>query len=210
LEEIWKDIKGFEGYYQISNHGRIKSFKRAKNGRVLSVKNGNGWYLTTNLFANGKRVTARIHRLVAEHFIPNPEGKPHINHKDGNKQNNRVNNLEWVTPKENSLHAVKNNPDMIKGMVYYNKYIKPALPKERRKELAKHLKNCNLTTICNPVLQYTLNGKFIAEYPNAKEAEEKTGVCRRNICQVASKEEYKPGKIRKQAGGYKWLKRQVF
>jgi len=179
--EIWKDIKEFEGIYQISNKGRLKSFKGDTNGRVLSNKNSKGGYLSVILRYGDKRRYTRIHRLVAEAFIPNPLSKPQVNHKDGNKQNNRVQNLEWVTAKENVRHAVKHNPNIIKNMNKYNQLIRPRI-----------------------IQQYTLEGKFVAYYWNAKEASDATGVCQRNILQVANKDEFSPGRTRKQAGGFIW------
>ncbi|MFD2658588.1 NUMOD4 domain-containing protein [Gracilibacillus thailandensis] len=103
LEE-WVDIKDFEGMYQISNHGRVKSFKRDKNGRVMSSKD-NGHYYQIILCKNGVQKRFSVHRLVAMHFIPNPDDKPQVNHIDGNKRNNHVSNLEWVTNGENEKHA---------------------------------------------------------------------------------------------------------
>lgn len=104
MEEIWKEIKGHNNY-QISNLGRIKSlnYKRSQKERILkpSIFN-NGYYMIT---LNGKKKL--IHRLVAETFIPNPENKPVVNHKDNNKLNNNVENLEWCSHKENTIHAVK-------------------------------------------------------------------------------------------------------
>ncbi len=181
MKEKWKPVKGFDGVYKISNKGRLKSFKQNKNGYILSVKNKKDNYLSYILKYKNKVRSTRIHRLVAEAFIPNPENKPQINHIDSNKHNNCVKNLEWVTPKENVRHAIKNNPDIIRGIVNYNKYERP-----------------------NTVQQYSLNGKLLNEYINAKEAERQTGVCGRNILQVANQKEYKPGKTRKQAGGFIW------
>jgi hypothetical protein len=93
----WKYIKGFEGYYKISNYGEVKSYLRNKPKIIKPYKN---IYLYYKLFH--KHYSA--HRLVAKHFIPNPKNKPEVNHIDGNKFNNHVENLEWVTRKENMQH----------------------------------------------------------------------------------------------------------
>ena len=123
MEEIWKDIVGFEGWYQISNLGRVKSLKRyvkhnyggdrVVEERIIKQtienrKNGYG-YMRTSLAKGsiGKQVRVNTHRLIAEAFIPNPDNKKFVNHKDGNKLNNSLDNLEWVTPKENVDHARK-------------------------------------------------------------------------------------------------------
>jgi len=179
--EIWKDVKGFEEIYQVSNLGRIRSFARNPRGVILSLKNKTGWYLTTNFCYRGIRKTVRVHRLVAEAFVPNPHNKPEVNHKDGNKQNNRADNLEWVTRRENHRHALDRNPNMIKGMIRYNRYTRP-----------------------KTIQQFSLDGNFVAEYPNAAEASRVTGICQRNILQVANRDEYRPGKTRSQAGGFIW------
>ena len=167
--EIWENVEDFEGIYQISNHGRLKSFKAAADGRVLSNKNRKGDYLAVVLQANGKTKHTRMHRLVAECFIPNIFGGNEVNHRDGNKQNNHVDNLEWVTRSENALHARIHNTNILGGMNFYNRYIRP-----------------------KRIVQLTLDHNHVAEYYNSKEAADKTGVCQRNIMQVASKDEYKP------------------
>lgn len=114
--ESWIDIKDFEGKYQISNLGRIKSILRKLNSRYgqnrtlnekfLSLnKDKNTHYVSITLSKDNKRFTKSIHRLVAQAFIPNPENKCCVNHIDGNPSNNLLTNLEWVTMKENSQHA---------------------------------------------------------------------------------------------------------
>ncbi len=128
--EKWKDVKDFEGYYQISNKGNVRSLTRfdgirERKGQIIKpVLKYNG-YLQVGLRKQGKRKYFGVHRLVAQHFISNPENKSQVNHIDCNKQNNNVSNLEWVTPKENSDHAHKNGLiKMPKGKehVNYGKY----------------------------------------------------------------------------------------
>lgn len=100
MEEIWKDIKGYEGYYQVSNYGNI--FGKSRNKVLKPFSNINGY---SRVELCGKRYV--VHRIVAQHFIPNPVNKPQINHKNGIKTDNRVENLEWCTAKENMQHASK-------------------------------------------------------------------------------------------------------
>lgn len=182
MEEIWKDVNGFKGVYQISNFGRLKSFKRELNGKILSNKNKKGDYFSVILRKGDRVKSTRIHRLVAEAFIPNPGNLPQVHHKDGNRQNNCVDNLEWVNWQEHHSITMQQNPKTIVGLVNYNKFVRP-----------------------KKVQQYSLNGDLLAEYNNCKEAHRKTGVCARNILQVASKIPFnQKGNVRKQAGGYVW------
>lgn len=101
---IWFDIVGFEGLYQVSNEGNVKSIR---NNITLKTHKDNRGYPAVRLSVNGKLTRKRLHRIVAEHFLPNPSKKPEINHKDGNKLNNHVSNLEWCTHLENVQHAHK-------------------------------------------------------------------------------------------------------
>lgn len=138
MEEIWKDIQGYEGLYQVSNLGRVKrnyrenidskGRKRIFNESIIKPNIDKGGYFYVNLYKNGKKEIQKNHRLVCNTFIANPENKPQVNHIDGNKENNNVNNLEWVTIQENIQHAYKNN--LIKSLkiekdvlhdLYFNK-----------------------------------------------------------------------------------------
>lgn len=105
MEEIWKDIEGYEGFYQVSNFGRVK---RVETNRILKGRKDSKGYLMANLSKNSIVSNKTIHRLVAQAFIPNPENKPDINHIDEDKTNNNVNNLEWSTRKENCNHGTRN------------------------------------------------------------------------------------------------------
>lgn len=102
---MWRDVVGYEGFYQISDKGELFSVRR---NRIIKPNIGMDGYRKMVLSVNNKRQTVRIHRLVAEAFIPNPSNKQFVNHKDGNKLNNSVDNLEWVTAWENAIHASKN------------------------------------------------------------------------------------------------------
>ena len=97
---MWKDIKGYEGKYIISNCGKVKSII---SGRVLVQTKER--YKRVTLCFNGKKTNKTVHRIVAEHFVENPDKKPQVNHIDGNAWNNRSSNLEWCTQSENMLHA---------------------------------------------------------------------------------------------------------
>ena len=112
MEEVWKDIDGYEGLYQISNLGRVKSLARnemfcKRPETILKPFLCGSGYQEIILTKNAERKPKLIHRLVAEAFVPNTDGRREVNHKDGNKGNNVVANLEWVTPSENQKHSRK-------------------------------------------------------------------------------------------------------
>lgn len=100
--EIYRDVLGYEGRYQVTSWGRVYSVEKE---RFLIPQENEKGYLRVDLTEeNGQRKHKKVHRLVATAFIPNPENKPQVNHKDGNKSNNSFTNLEWVTDKENKIH----------------------------------------------------------------------------------------------------------
>lgn len=116
-EEIWKDVVGYEGFYQVSDLGRVRSVERlvnAPNNRrcvrqsvVLRQTLSNSGYYFVGLSVNGKLKNPSVHRLIAIAFKPNPENKPDVNHIDGVKTNNLLSNLEWATKSENGIHAFR-------------------------------------------------------------------------------------------------------
>lgn len=108
---IWKDVAGYEGLYLVSDQGDLFSIR---SGRVLKPNISKDGYWKVVLSDHGKRQTLRVHRLIAEAFVPNPQRKSVVNHKDGNKLNNRADNLEWVTVLENTIHAVETG--LLKGL----------------------------------------------------------------------------------------------
>lgn len=124
MKEIFKDIDGTGGQYQVSNLGRVKSLKHSKRNRediiLKPIVDHKGYYYI-NIYINGKHSTPRIHRLVAKAFIPNLENKPQINHIDGDKSNNSINNLEWVTNQENQIHAYKIGLKPVKAVAQFDK-----------------------------------------------------------------------------------------
>lgn len=103
MKEVWKDINGYEGRYQISNLGRVKSFLRTE--KILKLSYDRNKYLLVWLCKNGKQTVKKVHRLVGQYFIPNPDNLPCINHKDENPSNNEITNLEWCTYKYNNNYG---------------------------------------------------------------------------------------------------------
>lgn len=108
MKEIWKQIPGYEDRYEISNLGRVRSFVQSKGGKIIFGSPSKKGYIIIKLYNKfHKSKTYPIHRLVAQSFIPNPENLPQVNHKDENKENNSVNNLEWCTNEYNATYGTK-------------------------------------------------------------------------------------------------------
>ena len=159
MQEIWKDIPGYESIYQVSNFGNIKSLQSGNHHskiKILTPICADGRYLRVTLYKQKKPKYFPVHRLVAMDFIPNPENKPQVNHINGNKKDNRVENLEWCTSSENNLHAYKSG---------INKGSKPWLGKTGFQ---------NATSI--PVNQIDLStGSVLATFGSMEEAGRLTG-----------------------------------
>lgn len=153
---IWKDIKGFKNLYKISNTGLIKSYKRSgSKGKILKPGNRRG-YESVTLCKENIRKPCSVHRLVALNFIKKVKGKNYVNHKDGNKLNNKVSNLEWVTNKQNIEHSINkigntsigeknHNSKLKKREVNFIRYIKNKFPKIKSKDISNFY---NVTTTC--------------------------------------------------------------
>lgn len=114
----WKDIEGYEGLYKVSNDGRVWSIKSNKEMKIQDNKG----YSIVCLRKDGKKKNCRVHRLVAQAFIPNPEDKPQVNHIDEDRSNNHVTNLEWATASENINHGTRNIKHAEKLSVPINQY----------------------------------------------------------------------------------------
>lgn len=150
--EIWKDIPEYEGLYQVSNFGRVKSFKRKGNNkeRILTASNNNTKkYWKVQLSKKDKIKHFSVHKLVALAFIPNPENLPCVNHKDENKDNNHVSNLEWCTYQYNTNYGTRNERAR-------NKMINGKLAK--------------------PILQFSLKGEFIKEWESISEIQRQLNI----------------------------------
>lgn len=180
--EIWKDVVGFEGLYEVSNFGRVRSvehttfvqrekdlipYNHLQKQKILSQRTGKTGYVKVNLYRNTVRSrsmkTALVHRLVAEAFIDNPNNYKHINHKDENKENNCAENLEWCTAKYNLNYGSR-------------KYV-----------------------LTKKVRQLSLDGTLINEFYGVREAERKTGISHSGISNCCNR---KPGY--ETAGGFRW------
>lgn len=195
--EIWKEVIDYEGYYQVSNMGRVKSLERTaingNNNSIMPIKKRiliggytSDGYRRVTLSINKIKTTFRISRLVGVHFIPNPENKPQINHKNGIRDDNRSVNLEWNTNKENIRHSID-----ILGRVIKTENLKNEFGIE-------HCRN-------KKVYQFDLKGNLVGDFFSCAEASRILGFSRSNIsnCARESHKEYK---------GFRWSydKNQIF
>ena len=187
-EEIWRAIKGFEGLYEVSNLGRVKSLERVSslgrrvNEKILSPGKDKDGYLFVILYRDGKHITYKSHRLVLSTFNPveNMENLE-VNHMDEDKENNNLTNLEWCTRKENCNHGTRNA------------------------RVSEKLTNGKLSI---PISQLSLDGKYIRSWKSASDAEREEGFNHGNIIQCCKNKFHREGNnIYK---GYKWQYLHVY
>ena len=171
-KEVWKDIVGYEGFYQVSNLGNVRSVDRVydHNGRnqhkrtkqlrrekSIVLSQANKEYKQVCLRKPNVKNNHLVHRLVAETFIPNPENKRTVNHKDGNKHNNKVTNLEWATDKENQHHYLRNNINIKEKKVIIIELDKIF---NNARECANYLKSIGVNKANHSAINQVCNGKF--------------------------------------------------
>lgn len=223
--EEWRDIEGYEGIYQVSNEGRVKSLERyvGGNGRNQCLKlikekilngilNAYGYPTVTLHDENGQQKAFRVHRLVAKAFIPNPDNKPYIDHINTVRNDNRVENLRWCTQKENC-----NNP------ITYRKILKHVKSKKHREvaskankgkiiteETKKKISEARIGIGSIPICQYTLDGEFIKKYSSIEEASKENHIGNGDIIRCCKGGRYLKvnGQMKwyniTKCGGYKW------
>ena len=174
MSVVWKPVVGYEGLYEVSNCGKVRSVEHYTNGHHLMAKElkptMSQRYLYVKLYKNAKPRTIRLHRIVAEAFVPNPMHKPQVNHINGNRLDNSVGNLEWCTSSENLRHAYKT------GL----KDIEDSMRKIRKK-----------------VLQLDMDGNAVREWRSMSDAARELGLQVSNISHCCK------GRIRS-TGGYRW------
>lgn len=189
MVEIWRDIKDYEGLYQVSNLGRVKSLERIikrklkgnliiKECILIPSKDGGG-YLHINLYKNKKYKTCLIHRLVAQAFIPNPENLPEVDHINTIRDDNRLENLHWVDRKGQMANPItKNTRHLVRKGKYYGKY-------------------GTENTLSKPIIQYDLDGNFIKEWNYIKQVVNELKILPSSISNCLKNRS-------KSAGGYIW------
>lgn len=174
--ELWKDIKGYEGLYQVSTKGNVRSLNWRNHGFVknLYLKKQNRGYLQVELAKNGKTKMFMVHRLVAEAFLKNPEDYPCVNHLNEEKQDNRVENLEWCSASTNVKYSLEKHRDRVTNRRY-------------------HTSHCRLT---KPILQIK-DGTVVRRWDNSRQIFKETGMSDWSISECCRGN-------RKHAYGYDW------
>lgn len=159
---LWKPVIGYEGLYEVSNSGEIKSIFYGKNPKILKKSKTTTGYYKIELSKNKKRKSFKVHRLVAIAFIPNMENKPNINHIDGNPLNNNIDNLEWCTQKENVIHAVEIG---LKSKTYISKNELRRLYLVEKKPVRKleEIYSVSNTVICDRLKEYGIETRSISQ-----------------------------------------------
>lgn len=159
MDEVWKDIEGYEGKYQVSNTGQVRSlnYRRSGESKLLKQDTTNNGYKRVYLSKNGENKRYLIHRLVAMTFIPNPDNLPIVNHKDEDKTNNNVNNLEWCTHEYNMNYGTRNE----------------RVGKKKREQMTG--KKGKDTPGAKPIIMHDKEGNFIRRFECIVDANEYFG-----------------------------------
>ena len=188
-DEIWKPIKDYEGLYEISNLGRVKSLNYSRTGKeqILKPQKRKNGYLGVILCYKNTQKQVNIHRLVAEAFIPNPENKPYVDHINTDKLDNRACNLRWVTQKEN-----------LNNLLTKDKMNSRKQSEETKKKLSESHKNSDKTIRIKVVQLNKDTNELIKIWNSATEAEREGGFANNNINRCC-RGKYKTHK------GYKWM-----
>lgn len=194
LIEEWRSVCGFEGYYEVSNTGNVRSCDRYVNaklgsksflkGEMMKLQKNHKGYMTVILHKNNKHYSKTVHRLVAEAFIDNPENLPQVNHKDTDKTNNNVTNLEWISNYDNMQHAMQHG-------CYKNAFTEKA-----RASTIKNLEKA-IDRLKIAVIQYDMGWNKIREFESISFAGRTLGISASKIVACCK------GK-RNMCGGYRW------
>lgn len=182
MQEVWKDIKDFEGLYVVSNTGKVKSMERfvmnngglqRKHERILKSNITKSGYKMVILCKEGKTYPKSVHRLVAEAFIPNPDNKPNVDHIDTNPSNNNVDNLRWVTQQENARNSLtrKHISNSKKGHAYWGR----PFTEEERKKISDAHKGRQFTEEHKRALSESHKGKCLSKETIQKIADKNSG-----------------------------------
>lgn len=190
--EVWKRIDGTE-FYEVSNYGRVRSNNYLGHGttKVLALAKDQKGYLRVRIYFGKQRITCKVHRLVARAFIPNPSCLPQVNHVDGNKENNHVENLEWCSAHDNVSHAYAS------GLKEKNREFARKLGMTYGKEALRRY--CDKRKI--PVIATNISTGDVYEFESTTKAAQVLGIHQPNIWKVLN------GK-RKSSGGFTFMKRR--
>lgn len=199
--EIWKDVEGYEGLYQVSNFGRVKSLNYRGLGKEKVLKQGKHkqGYLLVHLYKDNKQKTSTVHKLVALAFLENPYNFPQVNHKDENKENNKVENLEFCSARYNINYGTRSErvSEKRKGFRFTKEAIQKMSDSHKGKKLPIEVVNKIREKNSKTVIQYSLDGTFIKEWKSVIQASRELKISQGHISECCNNK-------RKSSGGFIW------